>query len=65
MERMTFKVPHPDCAAEDSFADKAGRLRGSKRLAFDLPSYTIAVVHTGSSACLIPALYLLQEHNPH
>lgn len=57
MERMTFKVPHMDCAAEEQLVRmKLADREGVKRLAFDLSDRTVAVVHTGNSAGIEQAM---------
>ena len=51
LERMTFNVPHMDCAAEEQLVRmKLSDRQEVKRLSFDLPGRTLVVTHTGNGA---------------
>lgn len=51
IEKMTFKIPQMDCAAEEQLVRmKLSDQQDVKRLAFDLPNRTVIVSHSGDSA---------------
>lgn len=51
IEKMTFKVPQMDCAAEEQLVRmKLSDQQEVKRLTFDLPNRTVVVSHSGDSA---------------
>ena len=51
LERLVFRVPQMDCAAEEQLVRmKLADHQAVKQLAFNLPGRTVAVTHTGDSA---------------
>lgn len=58
LERLLFKVPQMDCAAEEQLVRlQLSNHEGIKGMAFDLTRRTVAVTHTGSSAEIERLLY--------
>lgn len=50
MEKLTFKVPQMDCAAEEQLVRmKLADLSDVQHLAFDLSQRTVVVIHTGDT----------------
>lgn len=57
LERLTFTVPHMDCAAEEQLVRmKLADREGIRRLTFDLASRTVAVIHNGDRAAIEQAM---------
>ncbi|HEU4325280.1 MAG TPA: cation transporter [Roseiflexaceae bacterium] len=57
LERMTFAVPHMDCAAEEQLVRmKLADQEQVKHLAFDLLGRTVVVIHAGDGAAIEQAL---------
>lgn len=51
MERLIFKVPQMDCAAEEQLVRmKLSDQQGVNRLAFDIPARTVAITHVGDGS---------------
>ena len=50
MEKLTFKVPQMDCAAEEQLVRmQLADQEDVKHLAFDLPQRSVVILHTGDS----------------
>lgn len=61
LERLTFKVPQMDCAAEEQLVRMHLAEHGEvKRLAFDLAERTVVITHSGDGAAIERAMHNLQ-----
>lgn len=57
IERLTFRVPHMDCAAEEQLVRmKLADAPGVRQLQIDIPARTVVVLHHGDGAAIERAM---------